>query len=129
MTNVEEQIKQIDDMRSTKGIDYNKIFFEVNEVVEDRINNDDVKPTKPHPYAKTKCPKLYEAACSYEREKLDEFKEILVKMIANLRKVQSNRLSQSECTKNVIVDDLDVRFWLRPHKRGLPTCVSNAGVK
>ena len=107
MLTIEEQMERVDDIRKTDDIDYDKIHTEITEILNGRMKKQIVKEKT---YSKTKCPILYKNAFSYEIDRIDEFKEILDLMIKNLKKVQKKQISQTKCTKEILTDNLDLRF-------------------
>ena len=63
------------------------------------------------PHTSEKYPRLINLAITYDINKLDEFNDILDYIIKNISNVQDGKITQQECTHNVLQKDLVDRFY------------------
>lgn len=120
LASLEKQHEVVDtQLRSTDGMDYARIRREATELIEKRksgMSSVQLKALaiKDYHYFATKFPQFTQAIVKdCEVRRLDEFVEVMHKLLDGLEKVQNGRLSQTELRQTLFETELANKY-LRP---------------
>ena len=106
-----KQFDEFDKRRNVQGIDYDKIHGIALACIENKRNHKPITTLSSSSssslvYLKKHTPTLLTLIESYPDDRTDELEITLKMLISNLKDVQTGRISQKECTQNILNDQL-----------------------
>lgn len=119
-----EQYEKLDSMRTTSGVNYDAALDAGRTLIDYRQQHPNASTVQLQQYGRTtfaqfaqQFPMLFDAVTSeVEFERLDEFRNVFIKMVATIKQVQQGKKTQQQCSKELFQEDLDQRYFTPANK-------------